>query len=43
MKYYVDTNAVYGGNGTAGYPFKRIQEAADIARPGDTVFGHPAG
>ena len=41
MKYYVDIHAVHGGNGTAGYPFKRIQEAADVAKPGDTVFVYP--
>jgi len=41
MKLYVDVNAGFDGNGTKERPFKRIQEAAKIARPGDEVFVAP--
>lgn len=41
MKYYVDANAVLDGNGTKEKPFKRIQQAADVALPGDEVLVAP--
>lgn len=41
MKYYVDATVFRSGNGTQEYPFKRIQEAADIAEPGDEVLVSP--
>lgn len=37
MQIFVDINAIDGGNGTQERPFKRIQQAADIAMPGDYV------
>lgn len=37
MQIYVDAHAEHDGNGTKQLPFKRIQEAAAIARPGDLV------
>ena len=39
--YYVDQNAAAGGDGSKERPFKRIQEAADIAMPGDEVIVLP--
>ncbi len=39
--YYVDASAAQTGDGSASKPFKRIQEAADIARPGDEVIVRP--
>jgi hypothetical protein len=41
MKYYVDVNAKRGGDGTKEAPFTRIQQAADIALPGDEVIVAP--
>ncbi|MBN2625119.1 MAG: right-handed parallel beta-helix repeat-containing protein [Spirochaetales bacterium] len=41
MKYYVNANADKDGNGTAGSPFKRINEAAKLALPGDEVLVAP--
>ncbi|MCF0142054.1 MAG: right-handed parallel beta-helix repeat-containing protein, partial [Parasporobacterium sp.] len=41
MKYYVDANAVNDGNGSAEQPFRTIQQAADIACPGDEVLVFP--
>ena len=41
MQIYVDINATGGGTGTKEYPFKRISEAAKIARPGDEVLVAP--
>ena len=41
MKYYVDANVVLDGNGTKEKPFKRIQQAADVALPGDEVLVAP--
>lgn len=41
MQIYVDSNATCGGTGTKEYPFKRISEAAKIARPGDEVLVYP--
>ena len=38
MKYYVDLNAPLGGNGSSEKPFQKIQQAADIALPGDEVL-----
>lgn len=37
MEYYVDAAARATGNGTKEWPFKTIQEAANIAKAGDTV------
>ncbi len=37
MQYYVDANAPFEGNGSKETPFRRINEAAKIALPGDTV------
>lgn len=37
MQIFVDINASENGNGSQEFPFKRIQQAADIARPGDYV------
>ena len=41
MIIYVNANAGLDGNGTKERPFKRINEAAKIARPGDTVLVAP--
>jgi len=41
MKYYVDINAVKDGDGSRERPFKRINEAAKVARPGDEVLVAP--
>lgn len=41
MTIYVDANAKKDGNGSKEQPFKRINEAAKIARPGDTVLVMP--
>lgn len=41
MQYYIDASAANGGNGTKEEPFKRIQQAADIALPGDEVIVAP--
>jgi len=41
MKFYVDVNAKRGGDGSKEKPFVRIQEAADIALPGDEVIVAP--
>ncbi len=38
MQIYVDKHARRSGMGSREYPFRRIQEAADIARPGDEVI-----
>lgn len=37
MQIFVDINAAANGDGTAQRPFKTIQQAADIAQPGDYV------
>lgn len=37
MQIFVDINAANDGNGTQARPFKHIQEAADIAMPGDYI------
>ena len=41
MDIFVDVNAAPGGNGMASAPFNRINDAADIAQPGDTVHVAP--
>lgn len=41
MQYFVNANAVLDGDGTKEKPFKRIQEAAKIAKPGDEVLVLP--
>ena len=38
MQIYVAGNVLRSGDGTVKHPFKTIQEAADIAAPGDVVF-----
>ena len=37
MNLYVDVHAGRDGNGTEKMPFRRINEAAKVAKPGDTV------
>ena len=39
MKIYVDQNAARSGNGSREMPFRRINDAAQAARPGDEVHG----
>ncbi len=41
MQIYVSGNVVRSGDGSAEHPFRTIQEAADIAKAGDTVFVGP--
>ena len=41
MKFYVNVNAHFDGNGTAECPFRKIGEAAKIAQPGDEVLVAP--
>ena len=41
MKFYVNAAALRSGNGSAEYPFQTIQEAANIAKPGDEVLVYP--
>ena len=41
MKYFVDQAGKAGGDGSALHPFQKIQEAADIAKPGDEVLVMP--
>lgn len=41
MKYYVDTNAAKDGNGSIDRPFRRINDAAKLALPGDDVLVAP--
>lgn len=41
MKYYVNANALKGGDGSVERPFKRIGEAAKLALPGDEVLVAP--
>lgn len=36
--YYVDGNTDHSGDGSKNSPFKTIQEAADIMKPGDVCF-----
>lgn len=41
MKYYVSADAKCSGNGTEGYPFRTISEAAGAAAAGDEVIVNP--
>ena len=41
MKIYVNVNAALDGCGSKEAPFRRIQQAADIAKPGDEVLVAP--
>ena len=41
MKYYVNISAAQDGDGSKENPFRRIQEAADKAMPGDEVIVAP--
>lgn len=41
MKYYVDANSLRSGSGSKEHPFRKIQEAASIALPGDEVIVSP--
>lgn len=41
MRIYVDVNAVRNGNGTEQAPFRKINDAAKIAQPGDEVLVFP--
>ena len=41
MIYYVDANALTGGNGSKEAPFHTISDAAFIAKPGDEVVVAP--
>ena len=41
MVYYVDCKAKAGGNGSGEKPFRRINEAAAAALPGDEVIVRP--
>ncbi len=41
MQIYVAGNVLRSGDGSVGHPFKTIQEAAQIADAGDTVFVGP--
>ncbi|MCR5001724.1 MAG: right-handed parallel beta-helix repeat-containing protein [Lachnospiraceae bacterium] len=41
MNIYVDVNAAFDGNGTKKRPYKRINEAAAVAMPGDEVIVAP--
>ena len=41
MKYYVDVNAARDGDGSIERPFKRINDAAKVARPGDEILVAP--
>ena len=41
MKFYVDVNAEFDGNGSEQKPFRRINQAAQIAQCGDEVLVAP--
>ena len=41
MDIYVDVRAGRDGNGSKEMPFRRINEAAKVAKPGDTVLVAP--
>ncbi len=41
MIYYVDASSPTFGDGSKQYPFRRIQQAADIALPGDEILVLP--
>ena len=40
-RYYVDASAPEAGDGTRAAPYRSIQQAADVAGPGDTVLVRP--
>lgn len=41
MRLYVNAKAAKSGNGSEAHPFQRIQEAANVAKPGDEVLVYP--
>ena len=41
MEYYVNCNAINSGDGSKDRPFKRINQAAAVAMPGDEVLVEP--
>jgi Protein of unknown function (DUF1565). len=41
MTIYVDVNAKHDGNGTEKLPYRRINEAAKVALPGDEILVAP--
>lgn len=41
MKYYVNGSIVESGDGSKKYPFKTIQEAANVATAGDEILVYP--
>ena len=41
MIYYVNAAASFQGNGSQNRPFRHIQDAADVAKPGDEVVVAP--
>ena len=41
MRYYVDVNAGEAGDGSWQTPFRSIQRAAELARPGDEILVAP--
>ena len=41
MIYYVDQSARMEGSGTKERPFRHINDAARVARPGDEVLVYP--
>ncbi|MDF2844153.1 MAG: hypothetical protein K0R00_2579 [Herbinix sp.] len=41
MKYYVDSKSFKGGDGSKEHPYRKIQDAANIAVPGDEVIVAP--
>lgn len=41
MKIYVNVNAGHDGNGTEERPFRHINDAAKVAKPGDEVLVAP--
>lgn len=41
MKYFVDATAATGGDGSEKRPFQKIQQAADLALPGDEILVYP--
>ena len=41
MILYVNANAGHDGNGTAAMPYRHINDAAKVAKPGDEVLVAP--
>lgn len=41
MKYYIDARAKLGGDGSREFPFRKIQDAANIAQAGDEILVMP--